>query len=147
MNDRSIQAVIIRLTEQAILCVRNSGIPEWKGEFSETFLVRNSKENNFNYIFSLYIHQSWRWRENFNCIGDTMQLWPFRRVMIAVSVPLNTELLQIKHLLIFLGYVYSGWSCGRDYQSVALSFFLKTFLAVGLLKGVRSKNEKNTQDI
>lgn len=38
----------------------------------------------------------------------------------------------------FLGYIY----CGKDYHNAALSFFLKTFLQVGLSKCFRSKKGK-----
>lgn len=105
------------------------------------FLPREAKEKDFK-LFSLYIHQSWWWGENFSCIGDTMQLWPPRREMKAVLVPLNAELLQMKQLLMFLGCIYSGRSCGKDYHSAALSSFLKISLKVGLLKCFRSKNGK-----
>lgn len=56
-----------------------------------------------------------------------MQLSSLWREVTTVLVPLNTKLLQMKHLLMLWGYVYSRRSDGKDYHRIALSLFLKTF--------------------
>lgn len=48
-----------------------------------------------------------------------------------VLVPLNVELLQMNHLLMFLGCIYSGRSCGEDYHSVAIFVILFKDLSEG----------------
>lgn len=46
--------------------------------------------------------------------------------MIAVLMPFNAKLLQMKHLLVLWGFIYSGRCCGKDFHSIGLSFFLET---------------------
>lgn len=53
--------------------------------------------------------------------------------MIAVLMPFNTKLLQVKHLLVLWGLITLGRCCGKDFHSTGLSF---------CFRDLRNKNRK-----